>query len=763
MSRRLLRACALLSVLALSPADAAHAQTPRGVLLTGRLTDGETGAPLPGANVVLPTLAPGSGPGQALGASTDADGRYALALPAPGTYRVVYRFVGYTTDTRSVTVGPGTTVVDVVLAPSFVEVAPVVVTAKSRASDVLTTPQSVAVVDADALAREAGGTPFDALDEVAGVRLLSTGPAVAKPVIRGLTAQRVVIVQDGVRQESQNWGDEHGPEVGRADVDRIEVVRGPASLLYGSDALGGVVQTLSDGLFAYSVPLSGDATLVGLSGTLQGAGDVRLGGRSGALVYEGRLGLLRAGALETPRYAIPNTAQAQASGSARVGYGLAGGGRLWADAGHYDQTFALFEPDEQEIGVEGDDARFTIRAPKQHVRHSRFSARADLPFGASQLEVVSALQQNRRREFEGAEEEVALDLRLSTLSTDVRFHHRPLGQVFGTVGVRADGQQNETLGEEALIPGAKAFGGAVYLTEELVLPTLTFDAGLRFDARRLDVDANDALGVVAQVRTYTAVTGALGAAWQPRPSLALAFNLGRAFRTPQLIELFGDGVHEGTTRYERGDPGLTPERSLALDGAVRFLTPHLFAEVSGFVNTVQDYIFARATGETDAETGFLVYEYEQADARLGGAEFRLDLHPHALHGFGLHLSGDVMDGRNRESDEPLPFVPPARLRLGVEYQSARLGPAHDLEVRLGPTFVAAQDRPDLPEEIPTDAYTTWDLSVATRFPGAGFTVTPVLSVDNLFDAAYVNPLSRYRPYGILAPGRSVRLSVRVGF
>ena len=300
-------------------------------------------------------------------------------------------------------------------------------------------------------------------------------------------------------------------------------------------------------------------------------------------------------------------------------------------------------------------------------------------------------------------------------------------------------------------------------SSDLVLPTLTLDAGLRLDARTLDVEANEDLDVAAQTRSYTALTGAVGAAWQPRGDLSLAVNLGRAFRAPQLIELFGDGVHEGTLRYERGDPGLVPETALSLDGVVRYLTPHLYAEVSGFVNTLTDYVYPRPTTEVDPASGFVIYEVAQADARLVGAEFRLDVHPHVLHGLGLHVAGDVTEGTHRESDAPLPFVPPARLQAIVEYQADRLGPARDLEVRFGPTFVAGQNRPALTEEVPTDAYTVWDLSLSATFEGGGFTITPLLGIDNLFDAAYVDPLSRFRPYGVLAPGRSVRLSVRIGF
>ncbi len=730
-------------------ASAASAQT-----LTGRVTDAATGEALIGATVAVPALDTGT--------QTDADGRFSLAVGQSEPMRVVVRYVGYAPDTRTAT--PGTPLT-VALAESVVEAPEAVVTGRSSATDILSTPQSVAAVDAREISRAGGGTPFEALAGVAGVRLLRTGPSVAKPVIRGLMSQRVLVVRDGVRQEGQSWGDEHGPEIGEADVDRIEVVRGPSSLLFGSDALGGVVQTLQRDLFADARPLTGEARLGGTSVTQQTDASLRLGGTSGRVGYEGRIGGLRAGLVRTPGGLVPNTAQDGTTASGRLGVRIGDLGRIEAEGGVFRQRLGLFEPEEG-----GDPAgRFDIAGPYQRVEHDRGVLRLNLPLAPAGLgrfvqrvEAVAALQQNRRREFEDGDDP-SLFLRLTTATADVRAHHRPVGRVFGTLGASGLSQRNETLAEETLIPGGTTTGAAVYAAEQLVLPTLTLDAGVRFDARHLAVDTAPDLGVDAQTRTYSALTGALGAAWQPRPSLSLAANLGRAFRAPVLQELFGNGVHEGTLRFERGNAGLQPEQSLALDVVGRALTPHVYAEVSGFATRVDGYITPRATGETDAASGFQIYGFAQADALLLGAEARLDVHPHALHGLGLHLQADATRGRDTADDLPLPFVPPARAQFQVEYQADRLGPARDLEARFGPTLVAAQRRPDVEGEVPTDGYATWDGSVSASFTIGTTTLAPVLAVDNLFDARFVDPLSRYRPFGVLAPGRSVRLALRATF
>ena len=720
--------------------------------LTGRITDAETGEPVVSATVYLPA--------SGHGAAADLDGRYRLAVATPGALRVVVSSVGYSTRTQTVTLAPGTTTYDVALAPSIVETPEVTVTARARASDVLSTPQSIGVVDAALLDRSSGGTPLEALDELAGVRLLRTGPGIAKPVVRGLTAQRVLVVNDGVRQEGQGWGDEHGPEIGAADVDRIEVVRGPASLLYGSDALGGVVQTLQNDLFAGDAPIAGEARVSGLTVSQQGEGSLRLGGTSGGWGYEARGGLLRGGLVRTPDGLIPNTAMETATLGGRVGRRLGARGQVGLEASAFRQRLGLFEPDEAAPPA----GRYAIDAPNQRVDHDRLAATLDLPLGeaGTRLDAIAAVQQNRRREFEeGTDPD--LFLRLTTVTADARLHHRPVGRLFGTIGASGLVQRNETLAEETLIPAGTTLNGALYLAEQAVFSALTVDAGARVDVRSLDVEAAPDLGVTAQTRSYAALTGAVGAAWQARPDLSISANLGRAFRAPTLQELFGNGVHEGTLRFERGNAGLTPETSLALDAVVRYLSPHVYAEASAFLNAVDGYITPTPTDAADPESGFTIYDFVQTDARLTGVEARLDLHPHALHGLGLHLAGDVTRGVERATGTPLPFVPPARLQTAVEVQLEQLGRVEDIEVRFGPTFVTAQRRPEVPDEIPTDAYTTWDASLSGRLRMGATTVTPTLSVDNLTDASFVDPMSRYRPFGIQAPGRSVRLAVRVAF
>jgi len=736
-----------------------------GQSITGRVTDAETGEPLPGASVFVPSIQSG--------AATGEDGRFRVVLPRPGSYRLVVSFVGYRSESRNVSVEEEAVEVevDVAIEPIEVEVPGVTVTAKAQASDILSTPQAVAVLEGRELRENRGVTVFDALDKTAGVRTFTTGVGVAKPMIRGLTSQRVLVIQNGVRQEGQQWGDEHGPELDAFDVDRIEVLKGPASLLYGSDALGGVIHASSEELFDQTGPLNGAVSLQAMSNPELGAANLQLRGSSGENYYGGSLTWKRSASYETPQGFVPNTGLEEVNGSVRVGRRI-GRGTVLAEYQRFDSNLGFFEPGEMQVN---DKSGFSINLPFQSIEHDKVRARADLPLPQGRLEAGASWQQNRRKEFEEHEEveeledfgaetdrEPALFLRLNTVTTDLRFHHRPLGRLFGTIGMSGFHQKNETLAEETLIPGADTWNGAAYVFEELSVRALTINGGLRFDVRRLEVDENEELGIEAQSKSYNAVSGALGLAWQPASSLSLAANVGQAWRAPALIELFGSGVHEGTIRFERGDPTLNPERSLSIDGTVRWLHPHIYVEANGYFNRIFDFIFLQQTGEVDPESGFFVFQYRQADARLWGAELTADLHPHPLEWLHFHITGDFTRANNLETMDPLPFTPPARLSLEASLTREALGRVGDFRLRFGPTLVAEQDRVN-PFEEPTDGYSIWDASLSASIPAGGVTIEPLLAVDNLLDTAYLDHLSRFRRFGILGAGRSVRLQVVARF
>ncbi len=723
-------------------ATTASAQT-----LTGQIID-ETRIPLPGVNVAVAA--------QRLGNASDLNGRYTLRLPV-GSYTVAYSSVGYGKQTRQVTLAAGQTVtLNITLKSSPLEVAGVVVSGTPTPTDALSTPQSVSVVEGRQLERERGQGIVQSIQNSPGVVSYSTGAGIAKPVIRGLTSQRVLVVTDGVRQEGQQWGDEHGPEIDALDVERVEVVRGPNSVLYGSDALGGVVNVIRPGIPSVgegAPTLAGKALLNGFSNNEQVAGALALYGASGLIGYRGNVTVRRAGDVTTPDGKLFNSGSSQINGSASVGTkGL--WGSLALDGGLFSQDIQIHE----------DPAENPTATPFQKVRHGRVHLHGDFPFKPLRLEVNSSWQKNSRREFGSADAVTPdLNLGLTTVDLDVLAHHKPIRTLFGTVGLSFLNQQSRTLAEEQLIPAFDLTNVAGYVYEERAFGPVEASLGGRYDGRWMDVQQNDALGVEAQKRTYGSATATGGVVWHLAQPLGLAFNLGRAWRAPTAFELFANGVHEGSGRFEIGDAGLVPEQSLNEDVSLRYATSRVQGELALFHNRINHYIYPSPTGQFDTTganaSNFPIYLNRQTDATLRGGEFQLQ----ALVSNWLVLSGgfDLVRGTNSATDQPLPLLPADRIRLGARFTTTRVGRLTNPYASITSRIVARQGRVD-PQEQPTAGYTLVDLGIGSDLIVGGNRLTVDLTVTNALDRAYHDHLSRYKLYA-LDPGRDITLKLSLPF
>ncbi|HEU4474179.1 MAG TPA: TonB-dependent receptor, partial [Gemmatimonadales bacterium] len=276
------------------------------------------------------------------------------------------------------------------------------------------------------------------------------------------------------------------------------------------------------------------------------------------------------------------------------------------------------------------------------------------------------------------------------------------------------------------------------------------------DYRRLTVEDDAELGVTPQRRSYNSVTGNVGALYRVAEPVALVFNLGRGYRSPTAFDLFSNGVHEGTVRFERGDPTLKNETSVNTDLAVRVQTNEISAELGGYVNHIDNFIFPDPTGAIDPESGFQIFDITQGNARLAGFEAAMEYHATQW----LHLRGtaDYTRGRNRSTDTPLPFIPPFRATYSLKLEGAdRWGVQHPY-VSIGGESNARQTDLD-PEDFAPDGYTLVHLGAGVVVPVGERAVALDLQLRNALDQEYASFLSRYKTYA-LDPGRNfmVRLS-----
>ena len=728
-----------------SPAAAAPADTTRSALavLSGLVTD-TAGAPLGDVRVTVLEA----------NRSTDTgpEGRFSFSQLSSGTYGISFARVGYAPVIRRVRIGGADVTVTVEMRPTLVELPSLQVTATPIATTALTAPQPTSVVSGADLAAAQAPTLGETLEGLAGVRNLTTGQGVGKPVIRGLTGNRVLVLADGQRLENAQWGDEHGPNVETATAERIEVIRGPASVLYGSDAIGGVINVVSRELpdaigrepFASAVVSAGYAT-----GTASPQGSAVLEGGVGRVGWRATGSALDADDVDTPAGKLANSGMWTAAGSGSLGY-----------RGSWGSVATTVSHRQEKLEIHEDPAEEPAATPFQRVGDTRVALEANVPFGLNRFQLDAGWERNRRREFEEADAtEVALGLETESWTANVHVHHQPLGRFEGIVGTSFQRASLTKFGEETLVPPHQSWAYGVYGYEQLETGRWHLSFGARADRRVLDVEEDDALGVPAARRAWNSVTGNVGAVYRVAEPVSLVLNVGRGYRAPSAFDLYANGVHEGTVRFERGNPDLDTETSYNTDLAVRVQANRLGAEVGTFYNHIAGYVYPDPTGQMDPESGLQIYDITQGDARLVGIETALDWHPTAL----LHLSAnaDYTHGTNLTTDQPLAFVPPLRVagqvKLEPESFAGLLNPYLSLDVETN----ARQSRPD-PEEFAPDGYTLVSVGAGVVVPAGGLLTAIDLSVSNLFDAEYRGFLNRYKLYA-LDPGRNVMLRVTTRF
>jgi len=709
--------------------------------LSGRIVD-EKGVPLSNVTVSLPALQRHT--------LTDSSGHYLFRDLPPGVYAVECSAVGFAKEVATVDVRTALGTLDFTLHVSPFDLGKVTVTARPQPSDALSLPEPLASLDGRQLDRQRGQGVIQSIEELPGVAASSRGPLNMKPVIRGLTSYRVVVAEDGVRHQNQQWDDEESPEISALDVERIEVERGPNSVLYGSDALGGVVNIIRAGWDFGDVRapmLGGKLLLNGFSNNRQAASELMLFGEVGTVGYRATVGGQSASDITTPAGKLDNSGAGEFNGR-----GVVGTKREWGNASvdysHLNQEIRIHPDPEGPLA----DTR-----PIQKAQHDRLNAHLDFQLRGLRIELNNNWQRNERQLWETD----TVDLVLDSYTFDARVHHRPIGHLYGTFGTTLTVQTNATLGSEPMIPAFRQVNFGSFLFEQFDLDNLSFSGGIRFDNRKLSVNQNEDLNVAAQTLRYTTVSGALGCVWRVFKPLGLAINVGRGWRSPTVEELFVSGVDvdEPPIRHVAGDPTLEPEASLSIDCSIRYVASKMTGELAVFNNRISRYIYLAPTGTKDSATGFDNYAHRQTNALLSGGEFRCQAQ--VIDWLLVNFGGDYVRGENEAISRPLPLIPAARLLCGARVIRSSVLKFTNVYLDLSTRTAVAQNRVDL-LETGTPGYTLTHLGLGGEVQTGSGPIRIDLSADNLFNVAYRDHLSRYREYA-LDPGRNVSLKILVPF
>ncbi|HYD53841.1 MAG TPA: TonB-dependent receptor, partial [Gemmatimonadaceae bacterium] len=688
----------------------------RAAVVHGTVTD-TAGVPLAGARLVLLELRRAT--------LADAEGRFRFAAVPSGTHALAVTRLGHAPEVRRIVVSGAELRVDVRLRVVGVPMSAIQVTATPGATLARESPQPTAVLEGPELRVSQGAALGETLELVPGVRSLSMTTGIGKPVIRGMTHYRVVTLDNGQRSETQAWGHDHSPNVETAAAERVEVIKGPASVLYGSDALGGVVNVVAPAVpdaIGQSPFVRGRLSTVYSHNTRGRDGTLALDAARGAVGVRGALTMRASSDMRTPDGRLSNTDNRAAASELAAGL-RRGALSLQARYTGRDERIEIFDDPVASPGYTG----------YQRIRTDRASVELRAPVGASRLHVNVGWEENYRREFAHATApEPDLGLHVANWTGFAHLDHVVGPSLSGTLGVSGMSSRFANRGTRTLIPSSETRNAAVYLFEQLARGPWRASVGARYDRRTLATDGDARIDVPTQSRAFDAVTGSVGLLRQLGDGVALVASMARGFRAPAAPDLFANGFHEGTRAFERGNPDLRVETSLNTDVGVRVSRAAVSAELTGFVNRIDGYIYLRPFGS--GARAYDSLQVEQGDARLAGLEGRVAWR--VVQPLTLQLSGDYVRGQNTTAAVPLTFIPPLRLvyggRLEAPPASAGVPPAY-----LAFTFEsnARQTRLD-PRDMSPPGYTLATLGAGlTRLVPRG-AASVDLTIRNLFDVRY---------------------------
>ncbi len=766
---------------------------------TGRITDAKTGMPVADATVYFTDIKAGT--------ASDNDGNFSIKNIAEGSHLIEISHVGYTTIAENVLITAATKK-DFILSASVTENNAVIVTGVSGATQLKKVPFTVSVMRRQDFFQNTSSNIIEQLTKIGGVATSSTGPAIAKPVIRGLGYNRVVTINDGVRQEGQQWGDEHGIEIDEASVAKIELLKGPASIIYGSDAMAGVINIITN------IPVAANTIKANVSSNFQNNNRLRsfnanIGGNKNGFnwnVYSSN----RAAADYKNKYDgyVYNSKFKENNFGGYAGYN--------GNWGYSHLVVSLFNLKaglvEGERDTDGDFTKpvtgggetkalltdfksTTPQIPHQRIRHFKIALDNSIKTGTGRIAFNIGFQQNQREEFGNIDDpkERALSFNLKTITCTAQYRFAEKKGWKTALGINGMQQKNTNKGEEQLIPDYSLFDFGSYITTQKTIKNITLSGGLRFDSR--SVDAENLLdGTLVKnngfKKTFSNVSGSMGMAVQATDKLNIKLNVARGFRTPSIPELASNGAHEGTNRYEYGDNNLKSETSLQFDGGLEYAAEHFAFNLSTYYNSFNNFIFynklATANGSdslVNVNGSFIpAFKFNQRKAALAGAEIKLDIHPHPLDWLHIENTFSYVNGKFAaaiEGTKNIPFIPAPRLLTEIRGNFNHLNKAvHDfyLKLEFDNTFAQKNIFTAFDTETKTKGYSLLNFGMGADFVNKK--KQPVFSVSlavlNIADVAYQNHLSRLKyaaqnvvtgRNGVFNMGRnfSIKVNVPLGF
>ncbi len=624
-----------------------------------------------------------------------------------------------------------------------------------------------------------GSTLAETIKEIPGVSILKTGSTISKPVIEGMHGNRILILNNGVRLEAQQWGLEHAPEIDPFLASRIHVIKGAESVRYGAEAIGGVIIVEPPSL-PISPGISGGLNLIGASNGRSGITSGMLNGGLKSLPGFGwRLQgtLKRSGNIRSAAYYLGNTGARELNYSAAAGYktGIASYEIYYSRFGTelgilYSAHVGTKEDIDGRIAIgrplENYGFTYNITAPRQNVIHDLFKAKAHYDFiNRRSLDITYGFQKNQRKEYDfrrGDREPLPItDLVLNTHTLDLIFEKQNLNGAKRFYGLNGIFQVNNNIPgtlANTFIPNYDSFTGGVFVIQRWLKNNFEFEAGLRYDFKLFDAagyrytNNNDESSEIkeqyygGQSRFHN-VTGSFGALWNINQYWQLGSNLGLAWRAPTANELFSNGLHHGAGLYEIGNPNIKTEQGYKWINSLKYYRERLNFTLDAYAQFINNYIYSEPDKnfkQTVSGT-YPIFRYKQTNASFFGTNFSGSYQFSKV--LSYKLNATLIRARDLSNSKYLPYIPSDRLdqRIHFNFQFENLS---NVWIQAGHSFVRRQTRyePESDYAPPPAANHLFQLSAGTAVKIGEQELGLNLSVDNLFNTLYKEYMNRYRYY-----------------
>lgn len=723
-----------------------HAQN----LIKGKITD-QDNLPLTGATIFLPELNKGT--------MADNNGFYKLSGLPSGKVKIQFSYIGYTNKIETIILQNPETELNVTLEATTIRTEEIVVTGGYSST------QHENAIKIEALKLDYSDTRptpnfTDIITKIPGVSMISKGSGVSKPVIRGLSMNDILILNNGVRFENYQYSDHHPLGIDEFGIEDVEVIKGPSSLLYGSDAIGGVINFIKEKPAPIGT-VEGDYNLQLFSNTLGIINNFGLKGSSQHLFGGIRFGQKsNSDFLQGGGDFVPNTRFKEYSIKLNTGItGKSGTFRLFYDYGR--QNLGLAEEEAVEsITKRGRNLEIFYQQFNTHL----LTSQNKLYLGSMKLDINSAYQNTELIHF-GEPDAYEIQMRLATLTYDAKLYLPSDKNSEYIVGYQGMYQNNLNLNDREikLLPDASIVNNSVFfLLQKTLFDRLKLQTGLRFDDRSISTIALGDEGQPdyreALYNKYSSFSGSLGATYSVNEELLLRSNIASAYRTPNLAELTSNGQHE--TRYEIGDKNLVPEKSYEIDLSMHYHKDNLTIDLAGFYNNINNYIFISPTGDT-TYTGLHIYEYEQNNSFLSGGEAGIHFHPENMKWLHLLTTFSAVTGKQK-SGSYLPYIPAKKIYFEFRAEKEALAFLHQPFLMITSTSVFKQGNP-APEETPTNGYTLMDIVIGGQVKVKDQYISVSLGATNIFDKLYIDHLSTLKEVGFFNPGRNLTLTMKIPF